>query len=95
LSKAGLSSALNIIGSLRFFHRLVGWLACCWLCAGILQQVSPVTKLTMLRKVSWVLSLLCGVTHPAHQLPLWELVRFTAADSLFGFSRDDDGALVR
>lgn len=40
----------------------------------ILQQITPVAPLTMLRKISWMLSVCCGVTHPIQRLPTWDSV---------------------
>lgn len=41
------------------------------LCALVTLQ----TPVNLVRKISWTLSVLCGVTHPADKLPPWELVR--------------------
>lgn len=43
----------------------------------ILQQVSPLAPASMLRKVSWTLSVCCGVTHSIQRLPAWDSVSFS------------------
>lgn len=45
------------------------------LVTAILQQVSPIASVSFLRKISWTLSVLCGVTHPLGRLPVWDTVR--------------------
>jgi hypothetical protein len=41
----------------------------------LLQLVNTSTPVELLRKVSWALSILCGVTHPLNKLPPWDAVR--------------------
>jgi hypothetical protein len=42
--------------------------------SSLLSLIHIQTPLPILRKLSWTLSILCGVTHPSDKLPAWEWV---------------------
>eukprot|EP00005_Dracoamoeba_jomungandri_P001938 CAMPEP_0174261552 /NCGR_PEP_ID=MMETSP0439-20130205/11494_1 /TAXON_ID=0 /ORGANISM="Stereomyxa ramosa, Strain Chinc5" /LENGTH=1028 /DNA_ID=CAMNT_0015346041 /DNA_START=22 /DNA_END=3108 /DNA_ORIENTATION=- len=43
--------------------------------SALLQNIKTDTPVEMLQEISWVMSLLCGVTHPRDKLPAWDLIK--------------------
>jgi Ca2+-binding EF-hand superfamily protein len=62
--------------------------------APLCSLVTLQTPINLLRKISWTLSVLCGVTHPADKLPPWELIHGSLNQLATMLFIDDEEALV-